>query len=156
MLAFDSDQILLLAKRRGTQTLTQLSWKYAWDPDRRRRENLIQGAIFTVDTIGELIQSYFHGCFIEGTDRLRGGEFEDAYSFLRGFLSTRGEQEMAELPTSVAKVQQLLPLQAHPDGPPVGISALDRKLPAHKAVLPAAGLERLKACPQHGPILTII
>ncbi len=47
MLAFDSDQILLLAKRRGTQTLTQLSWKYAWDPDRRRRENLIQGAIFT-------------------------------------------------------------------------------------------------------------
>ena len=156
MLAFDSDQILLMAKRRGTQTLTQLSWKYAWDPDRRKRENLIQGAIFTVNTIGELIQSYFHGCFIEGTDRLRGGEFEDVYSFLRGFLSTRGEQELAELPTSVAEVQQLLPLQSHPDAPPVGISALDGKFPAHKAVLPAAGLERLKACPQHGPILTII
>ena len=59
MLAFDSDQILLMAKRRGTQTLTQLSWKYAWDPDRRKRENLIQGAIFTVNTIGELIQSVF-------------------------------------------------------------------------------------------------
>jgi hypothetical protein len=156
MLAFDSDQILLLAKRRGTQTLTQLSWKYAWDPDRRRRENLIQGAIFTVNTLGELIQSYFHGGFIEGTDRLRGAEFEDTYSFLRGFLGTRTEQEMAELPTSIGEVEQLMPLQAAPDAPPVGISALNGKLPAHRTVVPAAGLERLKACPQHGPILTII
>lgn len=156
MLAFDSDQILLLAKRRGTQTLTQLSWKYAWDPDRRRRENLIQGAIFTVNTLGELIQSYFHGGFIEGTDRLRGSEFEDTYSFLRGFLGTRIEQEMAELPTSIGEVEQLMPLQAVPDAPPVGISALNGKLPAHRTAVPAAGLERLKACPKHGPILTII
>ncbi len=156
MLAFDSDQILLLAKRRGTQTLTQLSWKYAWDPDRRRRENLIQGAIFTVNTLGELIQSYLHGCFIEGTDRLRSNEFEDAYTFLRGFLGTHSEQEMAELPASAAEVEQLRPLQANLDAPPVGISALDGKLPAHKAVVSGAGLERLKACPQHGPILTII
>jgi hypothetical protein len=156
MLALDSDQILLLAKRRGTQTLTQLSWKYAWDPDRRRRENLIRGAIFTVNTLGELIQSYFHGCFIEGTDCLRGDEFEDVYSFLRGFLGTRTEQEMAELPTGVSEVEQLRPLQVHPDAPPVGISALDGKLPAHRTAVSVAGLERLKACPQHGPILTII
>lgn len=156
MLAFDSDQVLALAKRRGTQTLTQLSWKYAWDPDRRKRENLIQGAIFTVNTIGELIQSYFHGSLIEGTDRLRGSEFEDAYSFLRGFLGTRTEQEMAELPTSAGEVERLRTIQANPDAPPLGISALDGKLPAHKAAICARGLERLKACPQHGPILTII
>ena len=87
---------------------------------------------------------------------MRGGEFEDVYGFLRGFLSTRTEQEMAELPASVAEVQQLRPLQAHPDAPPVGISALDGKLPAHKAVVSPMGFERLKACPQHGPILTII
>jgi len=156
MLAFDSDQILLLAKRRGTQTLSQLSWKYAWDPDRRRRENLIQGAIFTVNTLGELIQSYFHGCFIEGTDRLNSSDFEDAHSFLRGFLGTRTEQEMAEVPTSASEVEQLRPFQATPDAPPLGISALDRKLAAHKALVSGAGLERLKTCPQHGPILTII
>jgi hypothetical protein len=156
MLAFDSDQVLALAKRRGTQTLTQLSWKYAWDPDRRKRENLIQGAIFTVNTIGELIQSYFHGSLIEGTDRLRGSEFEDAYSFLRGFLGTRTEQEMAELPTSAGEVERLRTIQANPDAPPLGISALGGKLPAHKAAISTRGLERLKACPQHGPILTII
>ncbi len=156
MLAFDSDQILLLAKRRGTQTLTQLSWKYAWDPDRSRRENLIQGAIFTVNTLGELIQSYFHGCFIEGTDNLRASEFEDSYSFLRGFLGTLTEHEMMELPTSIGEVEQLLPLQTNPDALPMGISALNGKLPAHRAAVSAAGLERLKACPRHGPILTII
>ncbi len=59
MLAFDNDQILLLAKRRGAQTLTELSWKYAWDPDRRRRETLIRGAIFTANTTGELIPVSF-------------------------------------------------------------------------------------------------
>ena len=57
LLALDSDQILLLGKRRGNQTLTQLSWKYAWDPDRRKRESLIQGAVSTVNTQGILIQS---------------------------------------------------------------------------------------------------
>ncbi len=145
-----------MAKRRGTQTLTQLSWKYAWDPDRRKRENLIRGAIFTVNTVGELIQSYFHGCFIEGTEHLRGAGFEDAYSFLRGYLGTKTELEMAELPTSAAEVERLRPLQRDPDAPPLGISALDGTLPAHKAVVSPAGLERLKASPQHGPILTII
>ncbi len=156
MLAFDSDQILLLAKRRGTQTLSQLSWKYAWDPDRRRRENLIQGAIFTVNTLGELIQSYFHGCFIEGSDSLHPSGFDDAHSFLRGFLGTRTEQEMAEIPTSISEVEQLRQLPANPDAPPAGISALDGKLAAHKPPVSAAGLERLKTSPQHGPILTII
>ncbi len=156
VLAFDSDQILLLAKRRGTQTLTQLSWKYAWDPDRRKRENLIQGAIFTVNTLGELIQSYFHGCFIDGSDCLRAGEFDGVDGFLRSFIGTRMESEMAELPTGVSEVHQLRPLQVNPDGPPIGISALDGKSPAHKAPISAAGLERLKASPQHGPILTII
>ncbi len=156
MLAFDSDQILLVAKRRGTQTLTQLSWKYAWDPDRRRRENLIQGAIFTANTTGELIQSYFHGSFIEGSDRLRANEFEDVYGFLPGFLGTKTEKDMAELPASVSEVEQLRLLQANPDAPPLGISALKGKLSAHKAVITPAGLERLKAPPQHGPILTII
>ncbi len=156
MLAFDSDQILLVAKRRGTQTVTQLSWKYAWDPDRRKRENLIQGAIFTANTTGELIQSYFHGCFIEGADLLGGGEFEDTYTFLLGYLGSRSELDLAELPTSVKEVERLRLLQVSPDAPPLGISALDGKLPARKALITAAGLERLKACPQHGPILTII
>lgn len=156
VLAFDSDQILLLAKRRGTQTLTQLSWKYAWDPDRRKRENLIQGAIFTVNTLGELIQSYFHGCFIDGSDCLRADEFDAVDGFLRSFIGTGTKSGMAELPTSVNEVQQLLPLQTSADGPPPGISALNGKLPAHKAAVSAAGLERLKTCPLQGPILTII
>ena len=86
---------------------------------------------------------------------MRASEFEDAYSFLRGFLGTRTEQEMAELPTSAGEVERLRTLQANPDAPPLGISALDGKLPAHKAAISARGLERLKACPQHGPILTI-
>lgn len=156
MLAFDSDQVLLLAKRRGAQTITQLSWKYAWDPDRDKRENLIQGAIFTVNTLGELIQSYFHGAFIEGTGQMRGGEFDDTYNFLRGFLGPREEREIPELPTSASEVNQLRPLQTNPDAPPEGISLLDGKLAAHKAAVSVAGLERLKTCPQSGPILTII
>ncbi len=103
-----------------------------------------------------MIQSYFHGCLIEGTDRLSASDFDDAYSLLRGFLGTRTEQEMAEVPTSVSEVEQLRPLQANPDAPPIGISALEGKLAVHKAPVSAAGLERLKTCPQHGPILTII
>ena len=155
LLAFDSDQILLLGKRRGSQTLTQLSWKYAWDPDRRKRENLIQGAVSTVNTLGVLIQSYFHGCFIDGSDKLRGHEFEEVDAFLRGFLSITTEAELAEVPTSVKEVHQLRELTASPDAPPAGISALPEGSLRHKAVIGPAGLDRLKAWPQQGPILTI-
>ncbi|MGO9486523.1 MAG: hypothetical protein ACLPX9_18425, partial [Rhodomicrobium sp.] len=102
------------------------------------------------------IQSYFHGCFIEGSDRLRAKEFEDVYGFLPGFLGTKTETDMAELPASVSEAEQLRLLHANPDVPPLGISALKGKLSARKAVITPAGLERLKAPPQHGPILTII
>ena len=156
MLAFDSDQVLLIAKRRGTQTVTQLSWKYAWDPDRRKRENLIQGAIFTANTTGDLIQSYFHGSFIEGTDQMPGARFDDAYTFLRGYLGTRTELDIVELPTSVNEVERLRRLHATLDGPPPGISALEGELPPHRPAVTTGGFQRLKASPQHGPILTII
>jgi hypothetical protein len=157
MLALRSDQILLLGKRRGSQTPTQLSWKYIWDPDRRKRETLIQGAIFTANTHGVLIQSYFHGCFIEGSDRLRGAEFEEADSFLKGFLGIRTESGLAEVPTSIAEAHELRQLQNNPDGLPAGLSALaGKKAPTHRALASPAGLERLKAPPQQGPILTIV
>ncbi len=155
VLAFHSDQILLLGKRRGSQTLTQMSWKYAWDPDRLRRENLIQGTIFTVNTHGVLIQSYFHGCFIEKSEHLRGSEFDDAESFLRGFLGVRTEAEMAEVPTSVHEVQLLRPLQTNPDSPPHGLSALKGIGSPHRPAVSPPGFERLKAPPKQGPILTI-
>jgi hypothetical protein len=158
LLSFHSDQILLLGKRRGSQTLTQLSWKYAWDPDRRKRETLIRGAISTVNTAGALIQSYFHGCFIEGTDQLRGAEFDEIDGFLRGFLGIRTEAELAEVPTSASEVQLLRQLQTSFDTPPAGISALAGTggQPPHRAAISPAGFERLRASPQYGPILTII
>jgi hypothetical protein len=158
LLSFHSDQILLLGKRRGSQTLTQLSWKYAWDPDRRKRETVIRGAISTVNTAGALIQSYFHGCFIEGTDQLRGTEFDEGDAFLRGFLGIKTEAELAEIPTSANEVQQLRQLQTSFDTPPAGISALTRTSgqAPHRAAISPAGLERLRASPQFGPILTII
>jgi hypothetical protein len=156
MLAFHSDQILLLGKRRGSQTLTQLSWKYAWDPDRRKRETIIRGAISTANTAGALIQSYFHGCFIEGSDQLRAAEFEDTDSFLRGFLGISTEAEMAEMPTSANEIQELRQLQTSHDGPPAGISALAGAQAPHRPAISPAGLERLRTSPQYGPILTII
>ncbi len=156
LLALNSDQILLLGKRRGSQTPTQLSWKYAWDPDRRKRESLIQGAIFTANTLGALIQSYFHGCFIEGSDRLRGAAFEDIDGFLRGFLGIKTESELTGIPTSIAEVHELRQLHSNLDGPPAGLSALAGKLPPHRAAVSSTGLARLKASPQQGPILTII
>ena len=156
LLAFDSDQILLFGKRRGSQTSTQLSWKYNWDPDRRKRETVIRGAIFTANTLGVLIQSYFHGCFIEGTDRVQGAEFEEVDSFLRGYLDTTTEAELADVPTSIAEVHELRLLEAIPDGRQAGLSALTGKRPPHRAIVPPAGLERLKASPGQGPILTIV
>jgi hypothetical protein len=156
LLAFDSDQILLLGKRRGTQTLTQLSWKYAWGPDRRKHENLIQGAIFTANTYGVLIQSYFNGCFIDGSEQLRGSDFDDVEGLLRSFLGIKIEAEMADVPTSVSEVRLLRELQPDLDAPPMGISALKGQTPSHRPVISAAGLERLKAWRQEGPILTII
>ncbi len=156
LLALDSDQILLLGKRRGNQTLTQLSWKYAWDPDRRKRESLIQGAVSTVNTQGILIQSYFHGCFIEGTDRLRGHDFEEVDGFLRGFFNFTTEELLAGIPTSFKEVQQLRQLAGSADGPPPGVSALADLPVRHKTAITPAGLERLRAWPQQGPILTIM
>ncbi len=156
LLALDSDQVLLLGKRRGSQTPTQLSWKYAWDPDRRKRETVIHGAIFTANTLGALIQSYFHGCFIEASERLRGSDFDQTDSFLRCFLGIITEAEMAEVPTSIKEVQQLRELHTNLESPPAGISALQGKQSPHRPVISSAGLERLKASCQDGPILTII
>jgi hypothetical protein len=155
VLALHSDQILLLGKRRGTQTPTQMSWKYPWDPERTRRETVIQGTIFTVNTSSVLIQSYFHGSFVAGSELLRGTDFDDVDGFLRGFLGVRSEAELAEVPTSVEEVQLLRQLQTHAEERPLGLSGLKGKHSAHRLVVPQAALDRLKATPLRGPILTI-